>query len=266
LRLTSKALTLNWETVKKQVISFICNVVEKAKVDGVVLGLSGGLDSAVTAALCVEALGRDRVMLLLLPDEEVTPTKDSEDAQNLARRLNARFRMIEINPIYTAYTNINPIHDEEEKIACGNLRARIRMNLLYYYGNARNLLVVGTGDKSEILIGYFTKWGDGASDLRPIGNLYKTQVRSLAVHLGLPEEIVSKPSSPGLLKGQLAEKEIGMKYNLLDLILLGVVDLKMKREKIARELNIPVTFVDKVRSMVKKSKHKRKSIPSAPIR
>ena len=131
------------------------------------------------------------------------------------------------------------------------------MTILYYYANTQNLLVVGTGDKSEILIGYFTKWGDGAADFRPIKELYKIQVRLLAKHLGIPEHIVTKPSSPRLWKGQLAEREIGIKYELLDLILFGLVDLKMKSVEIADQLNISSNIINKVVTMIKKTEHKR---------
>jgi NAD+ synthase len=154
------------------------------------------------------------------------------------------------------------MHREEDKVACGNLKSRIRMTLLYYYSNAYNLLVAGTGDKSEILIGYFTKWGDGAADFRPIEHPYKTQVRWLAKHLGLPEQIATKPSSPGLWRDQLAEEEIGIQYSLLDLILRGSVDLKMDKEEISDQLNIPVDIIEKVEMMVRRSEHKRNP-PSA---
>ena len=266
MRLTPEALKLDWNTVEKQITFFIKNIVKNTEARGVVVGLSGGLDSSVTAALCVRALGKEKVLTLTMPDKEVTPREDIEDAIGLARSLGVRHMVIDIHPIYAAYSRSNPIHDEEERAACGNLRARIRMNLLYYYANARNSLVIGTGDKSEILIGYFTKWGDGAADVLLIGGLYKTQVRWLANHLRLPERIVNKPSSPRLWKDQLAEREIGIKYDLLDLILYGLVDLEMKREEIAGELNIPINIVDKVRTMIRRSEHKRKPSPVALIR
>lgn len=265
MRLTSDALKLDWNAVEKQIVSFIKSVVKNAGVDGVVVGLSGGLDSSVTLALCVGALGKEKVTALIMPDKEVTPRQDVEDAINLAKSLDAQHAIIDTYPIYATYAQLNPIHDEQEKVACGNLRARIRMTLLYYYANAHNLLVAGTGDKSEIFIGYFTKWGDGAADFRPIGELYKTQVRWLAKHLGLPERIATKPSSPRLWKGQLAEREIGIKYSLLDLILHGLVDLEMKSEEIVSQLNIPIKVIDGVMARVKRSEHKRKLPPVALI-
>ncbi|MCK4953564.1 NAD+ synthase [Candidatus Bathyarchaeota archaeon] len=256
-KLTLKNLELEWNTVEKQIVSFIKNYVKNAEADGVVVGLSGGLDSSVTVALCVKALGKENVTALMMPDKEVTPREDIEDAINLSKSLGALYTNIEIHQIYTAYAHSNPIHNEKKKTACGNLRARIRMTILYYYANTQNLLVVGTGNKSEILIGYFTKWGDGAADFRPIKELYKTQVRLLAKHLEIPEHIVTKPSSPRLWKGQLAEREIGIKYHLLDLILFGLVDLEMKSEKIADQLNISSNIINEVVAMIKKTEHKR---------
>ena len=250
-------LELEWNTVEKQIVSSINNYVKNAKAEGVVIGLSGGLDSSVTIALCVKALSKENVIALIMPDNEVTPRQDIEDAISLSNSLGVQYTNIDINPIYTAYAQSNPIHNEKKKNACGNLRARIRMTLLYYYANTQNLLVVGTGDKSEILIGYFTKWGDGAADFRPIKELYKTQVRSLAKHLGIPEQIVIKPSSPRLWKGQLAEREIGIKYQLLDSILFGLVDLEMTIEEIADQLNISSNIINKVVTMIKKTEHKR---------
>jgi NAD+ synthase len=125
------------------------------------------------------------------------------------------------------------------------------------------MLVVGTSDKSEFSIGYFTKWGDGAADILPIGGLYKTQVRGLAQYLKLPKNIISKPSSPGFWKDHLAEKEIGIKYTNLDPILHCLQDLNMEKEEISDELKIPIDRVIQVISMIKKSEHKKKLPPIA---
>ncbi len=256
-----EGIKLDLKSVEKRIILSVKSIVKNTEVEGVVVGLSGGVDSSVTAALCVRALGKEKVFMLIMPDKDVTPKEDTEDAIDLAKSLGTYYAVIDISPIYAAYARLIPIYDEGEKVACGNLRARIRMTLLYYYANAHNLLVAGTGDKSEILIGYFTKWGDGAADFLPIGDLYKTQVRWLAKHLELPARIATKPSSPRLLKGQLAEKEIGLKYSLLDLILYGLLDLGMETEEIARQLNIPADVIDEVTVRIERSEHKRKLPP-----
>jgi len=151
-------------------------------------------------------------------------------------------------------------------ISNGNLRARIRMTILYYYANLKNLLVCGTGDKSEILLGYFTKYGDGAADLLPIADLYKTQVRGLARKLDLPKSIVEKPSSPRLWPGQMAEKELGATYDEIDQILYLYVELGKKVDEIIDQTGIES---EKVRSIVerfRKSEHKRRLPPIAKIR
>jgi NAD+ synthase len=158
MSLNIEALNLNWDKVIKKIIDFIKEEVNNSKSNGVVLGLSGGLDSSVVATLCVKALGKDKVIGLILPDERITPEEDIKDAIELAEKLGIKYYIIKIDDIYNAFSSINPIHNENNKVACGNLRARIRMALLYYFANANNFLVIGTGDKSEILIGYFKKF------------------------------------------------------------------------------------------------------------
>ena len=141
--------------------------------------------------------------------------------------------------------------------------ARTRMILLYAHANSRNYLVLGTSNKSEFLTGYFTKWGDGASDYAPLINLYKTEVWEVAKRIGVPEKIISKKPSAGLWEGQSDEDELGISYKLLDEILYRLVDLKMEKSKIAKELSIPVEKVEYVEYLVKKSEHKRR-LPMGP--
>ena len=265
MSLNLEILNLDWDKVIEKIIDFIKEKVNNSKSNGIVLGLSGGLDSSVVATLCVKALGKDKVIGLILPDERITPKEDIKDAIELAEKLGIKYYIIKIDDIYNAFSSINPIHNENNKVACGNLRARIRMALLYYFANANNFLVAGTGDKSEILIGYFTKFGDGAADLLPIGDLYKTQVRMFAKYLGLPNKIIEKPSSPRLWKNHLAEKEIGLDYKTIDLILYGLFDLKMEKEEIASKFNISKNIIEKVINMVKNSQHKRSMPPIAKI-
>ena len=140
------------------------------------------------------------------------------------------------------------------------------MILLYYYANKHNYLVLGSGDRSEILIGYYTKYGDGAVDLLPIGCLYKTQVRHLAIHLGIPPKIAHKPSSPRLWPGQMAEEELGLSYTEIDLILYGLFDKGLKPDEVAEATGIELDKVYRVIEMHKKTRHKRAlpPIPSIP--
>jgi NAD+ synthase len=150
---------------------------------------------------------------------------------------------------------------EDEKLELGNIKARTRMTILYYYANKENKLVAGTGDKSEILTGYFTKYGDGGVDFLPIGDLYKTHVRDLSREMGVPEKIVSKPSSPGLWKGQTAEGELGIEYETLDRILYDLVDKGLPIEEIDYDRKT-VEYVDR---LFKRSAHKRDPLPKAEV-
>ncbi|RLF85432.1 NAD(+) synthetase, partial [Thermococci archaeon] len=167
--------------------------------------------------------------------------------------------------------NIKSIVNEFEKnldfelnnVSRGNIMSRTRMILLYAHANSKNYLVLGTSNRSEFLTGYFTKWGDSASDYAPLINLYKTEVWNIARILGVPNEIINKKPSAGLWEGQTDEKDLGITYKLLDEILYRLVDLKMKKEKIAKDLNIPLKKVEYVESLIKKSEHKRK-LPLGP--
>jgi len=218
----------------------------------VVVGLSGGLDSSTVATLCVKALGKDRVLGVHMPDS-VTPEQDSRDAKLVAEKLGIEFRTIEIGEIVEKMREKIKLRKE---MSTANLKARIRMAILYGIANDENRLVAGTSNKSEILIGYFTKYGDGASDFAPIGDLYKTQVRILADKIGVPSHIISKAPTAGLLPGQSDEKEIGVKYETLDKILYGM-ELGFDENKIAQILNIDKKVVRRVFEMHDRSRHKR---------
>ncbi|MEW5760546.1 MAG: NAD(+) synthase, partial [Candidatus Thermoplasmatota archaeon] len=139
----------------------------------------------------------------------------------------------------------------------GNLKARIRMLLLYAYANSKNLIVVGTGNKTELLCGYFTKFGDGGADILPIGDLYKTQVREMARFLEIPEKIINKVPSAGLWKGQTDEDELGIKYEKLDKILYGI-ELGLDKNEISNKVELPIKEVERIMNMVELTKHKRK--------
>jgi len=195
---------------------FIYSYVDEANADGVVVGISGGLDSAVVATLAVRALGKDKVHCLFMPTLN-TPMEDTEDAGKMMSVLGVDFAVGIIQPIIDSYIlpkNVN-------RAVLGNLVARIRATMLYLQANQNNCLVLGTSDKSELMLGYFTKFGDGAADLLPIAHLYKTEVRQLARFLEIPENIIKKPSSPALIKGQTAEDDLGFTYDEIDRMLKG---------------------------------------------
>lgn len=258
MKLTRDILKINFEEETERILEFIRRVVENSGASGVVLGLSGGVDSSLTAALCVKALGRERVLGVLMPTN-FTPREDVEDALELAETLGIRVETVNIDEISEAFFKCLKVDrsDPKARIPMANIRARIRMIILYYYANLRNYLVAGTGDRSESLIGYFTKYGDGGVDFMPICHLYKTQVRELARHLGIPERIAYKPSSPQLYPGHKATDEIPIDYGKLDLILVGLFDLKMEPEEVSRAVEVPLEVVEEVLRRFRKTMHKR---------
>ena len=250
-------LAIDVGRVAEKLSGCIAEYVEKAGVKGVVVGISGGVDSSTAAALAVRALGRNRVYGLIMPEKETNP-KDLEDARRVAKHLGIRWREIDITGIVgSVLAAAGDDYDTAPRVAKGNVKARARMVLLYYHANKDNLLVLGTGDRSEILLGYFTKWGDGAVDLLPLGGLYKTQVRLLAEHLGVPEDIAWKPSSPGLWPGHRASQELGADYDVIDRILYHMVDLGLGDEEVAEKADAPVELVRAVRERIRATRHKR---------
>ncbi|HWY29060.1 MAG TPA: NAD+ synthase [Candidatus Sulfotelmatobacter sp.] len=235
---------------------FLTTHLEETGARCLVLGMSGGLDSSVTAALCARAVGRQRVLGICLPENETRSNKALEDTRLVASKYRIRLKVIDITPIVEASRNtLDP--KKARGIPWGNVKARLRAMVLYYFANTERGLVVGTGDKSEIMLGYFTKFGDGACDILPLADLYKTSVRNLARHLGIPERIRVKASSPELWPGQTAEKELGLGYEKLDRILWGL-ERWMTPEEIVRETGLKLALVRKVRERWLKSEHKRR--------
>jgi NAD+ synthase len=244
---------LDIKKARSKIVDFISRKVSEADAEGAILGISGGIDSAVTTHLCVEALGSRRVLGLILPDGAVTPEYDVKDARKIASELCVDTKVIDIAPIHRAFVKkLDP-----NNLAEGNLRARIRMSLLYYHANLMNRLVVGTGDRSELLIGYFTKYGDGGVDILPIADLYKTEVRRLGELLGIERKIILKRSSPRLWVGQTAESEIGLQYEVIDTILRAYFDQEMKVSEIAAQLKVVRKDVEKLVSRNVSTNHKR---------
>jgi len=221
---------------------------------GVVLGLSGGVDSALVAKLCADALGPQHVLGVAMPDGR--GGKDLKDAKKFAKALGIDLRIIGIAPIVTSLEK-RLLGFQADQVARGNLRARARMIVLYFIANTEERVVMGTGNKSELLCGYFTKGGDGAADFLPIGDLYKTQVREMARYLALPPEIVEKVPTAGLWPGQTDEGELGIAYDELDRILLGI-ELQLEPEAIAQKAGVPLDHVAYVQKLVTSSVHKRK--------
>lgn len=242
----------DYSEITKKIEGFLNEQVSKSKTNGVILGLSGGIDSSVITYLCSRAL-KEKTLALVMPDTKISPKEETEDALKIIDKLGIDYKLLDINLIISEYSK----YLEPDERALGNLRARVRTNLLYYYANSKNLLVVGSSDKSEFLIGYFTKFGDGASDILPIVSLYKTQVRAIARYLGVPESIILKKSSPNLWLGQTAEGEIGVQYEEIDLILYCLIDKKLSVNETVKITNIEKNTVDKIYQLYKTSEHKR---------
>lgn len=242
----------DFNAIQEKIGSFLVEEIRERRSQGVILGLSGGIDSAVIAMLCAKFV-REKSLALIMPDSKITPQIDTEDAIKIVDSSHLEYKLIDIGFIHKEYSK----YIEPSPLAFGNLGARIRSNILYYYANARNYLVLGSGDRSEFLIGYFTKYGDGAADLLPIVSLYKTQIRAFARFLGVPSSIISKPSGPRLWEGHTAEAEIGMTYEEIDSILHCVIDKNLSIEDTSKITEIPISNVDKIYQMHKRSEHKR---------
>lgn len=234
---------------------FITEKVRDADAKGVVIGVSGGLDSAIVFKICAQIFSEDIVTPVFLP-ESTTPKQDTKDVHLMAKILDIPLLEFPIDQILQTFLNDVPIK-KSNPIALGNLKARIRMNILYYIANSMNHLVMGTSNKSELLLGYFTKYGDGGSDLAPLGDLYKTQVKLLAKLINIPDKIISKPPTAGLIKNQTDEDELGLDYETLDKILYGL-ECDMPISSIARELELDVNVVINIKDKVESNRHKRK--------
>jgi len=255
---------LDYQKVVDEICSFIRRVVEESRVKGLVMGLSGGVDSSTTAHLAVKALGPERVKALIMPDYRTTPKSDVEDAWLIAEKLGIEAREVDIASMCDAIVEKHP-YRSDDVVAFGNVRARVRMILLYYAANTMNMMVCGTSDKSEIMIGYFTKYGDGGVDILPIGDLYKTDVRKLALYLGVPERVALKPSSPRLWPGQTAEGELGVSYDVIDPVLYLLYEKGFKPEEAAERVGVDMEVVNAIIRRVEESKHKRVMPPFPPV-
>jgi NAD+ synthase len=264
MKLAPSVLELDLPEIEKRIRRFIKQYVENSGADGIVVGLSGGIDSSTIAALSSLSIGGDRVLGLMLPEKETYNPKDIDDAKLVAEKFGLKTQICDITPVLESFYKTIPIFDQADKLCKGNIKARTRMIYLYYYANKLNRIVCGSSDKSETMMGYFTKWGDVAADISPIMDLYKTQVRKLATHLGLPAELAAKPSTPALWPNQLAETELGIKYEMLDLILYGL-ERFMATEEIARQLNIENTLVKKVKNSWLSAEHKRRMLLTAKL-
>ena len=241
---------------RRKILRFIRDCFRSSGKKTAVVGLSGGLDSAATLSLCVRALGRKNTLAVLLPSAS-TPADDLADAEDLCSKLGIRMVKFEIEPIISAFRELS-----SSNLLRANLSARVRMAILYSLAQRKNGLVAGTGDKSEFLLGYFTKHGDGGADLFPIGGLYKTEVRELGRLLGLPQAVLRKPPSPALWLGQTAEEELGFSYQEADAI-LKAIGKGAKRSALVKKFDKKT--VEKILLRMKANRHKLLPAPVCKI-
>ncbi len=232
----------------ERIAAWIREQVERAGATGVVLGLSGGVDSATVAGLATRALGPERVLGAILPAH--SQPQDVEHAELTARVFGLEPVTIDLSEPFDLLKRVLP---PGNPLADANLKPRLRMLTLYHLANSLGRMVIGTGNKTELMVGYFTKYGDGGVDLLPLGGLYKRDVRALAREIGVPEEIIAKPPSAGLWAGQTDEAEMGISYEQLDGILAG-----LERGETS---GYPPDLVAKVTSMIARSEHKRRLPP-----
>jgi NAD+ synthase len=258
-------LAIDTDVARRVVAEFIRGQLEQAGFDRLVLGLSGGIDSAVVAFLVAEAIGADRLLAVMMPYKTSSPASRA-DAESVIAALGCHSGLVDISPMVDGYFDhaAGASGIDATALRRGNFAARMRMSVLYDHSVTFGGLVVGTGNKTEGLIGYTTLFGDSASAFNPIGDLYKSQVRQLAVAMGVPDAIVRKPPSADLWPGQTDETEGGFSYPVLDRLLFWRVDKRRSNEEMVA-LGFETTMVERVDRLIAGSEFKRQVPPIAKL-
>jgi NAD+ synthase len=251
--LDSGDLEINAPLVESILVGFLRKEVHRVGFEKVVVGLSGGVDSSLAAALAARALGPGNVVGVSMPYRLSNP-QSLADARAVAERFEVELRVVQITPQIDAYFEAHPDADETRR---GNKMARERMTILYDQSSAENALVVGTSNKTELLLGYGTIFGDMASALNPLGDLYKSQVWQLAAHVGVPEQVIRKPPSADLWEGQSDEQELGFAYAAVDRLLFHLVDRRYSAAELI-EMGHDAAFVDAIIRRVRVNQYKRR--------
>lgn len=246
-------LYLNLEKIEEILVNFVKEEVEKVGFKKVVLGLSGGIDSAIVAYIAAKALGPENVMGIMMP-YKLSSRESVEHAELVVKDLGIKSKKIEITTMLDAYFSLEP---EISKLRMGNKMARERMSILFDYSAKEGALVLGTSNKTEILLGYSTQFGDSASAINPIGDLFKTHIWALSRHMGVPKELIEKKPSADLWEGQTDEGELGFSYLFADEVLYRMIDERKSLEEIVKE-GYSEEVVEKIEKKIKFSQYKRK--------
>jgi NAD+ synthase len=255
-------LAIDTDVARRIMVDFIRAQLAQAGFERALLGLSGGIDSALVAWLAAEAVGPERLLCVLMPYRTSSPAS-REDAEEVVRRLGCASELVEISPIVDGYFEA-PGRADAAPLRRGNFMARARMMVLYDHSVTWRGLVVGTGNKTESLIGYTTLFGDSACAFNPIGDLYKSQVRQVAAAIGVPERIIRKAPSADLWPGQTDEGEVGFSYAEVDRILFRLVDRRRTIDEVVAEGFARAT-VERVDQMVAGAEFKRQVPPIAKL-
>jgi len=245
-----------WELIEKFLINFIKEEITKTGIKKGICGLSGGIDSAVVAVLAKKALG-DNFKAFLLPSQ-FSSTSSIEDAKKLCEKFDIEYEIISIAPLVESFIKMNNLRGDDylTKLRIGNFSARARMCVLYDKSSEMNALVIGTSNKTELMLGYGTLWGDLASAINPIGDIYKTEIFEFAKFLGVNEEIINKPPSADLWQGQSDEKELGYTYSEIDPVLIDFVDNRATKAELLEKYD--KDLVEFVLKKVYQNQFKRK--------
>jgi NAD+ synthase len=250
---STNGLSLNTAMVKDLLVQFLRDETKNAGFHRGVIGLSGGVDSAVSACLAAEALGKENTIAVMMPYSS-SSSKSLEDARKVLDKLQIRSELIDISAMVDAYCETWNVSD---KVRRGNIMARMRMIALYDVSARERALVIGTSNKTEIMVGYGTLFGDTASAINPLGDLYKTQVWQLAAELGVPKSIIEKTPTADLWEGQSDEEELGCSYSQLDGLLFRLVDERRSDAELEK-LGFDPGFVGRVKEMIRRNQFKRR--------
>ena len=246
-------LAINTKQIRKLLVDFISDEIRNVGSERGVVGLSGGVDSAVSCFLAVEALGKRNVLAVLMPYKASSP-QSLDDAQLVVKQLGIRSEIVDITPMVDAF---GASASHLDRIRKGNIMARARMIVLYDRSAREKGLVIGTGNKTEILLGYTTHFGDDACGVNPVGDLYKSQLWELAKELGVPENIIRKIPTADLWEGQTDEGELGVSYRKVDRLLFHLVD-ERKSDKELRLLGFDRALMEKVKGLIQRNQFKRR--------